>query len=144
MGSEFLGHGAGVDTLKDFGRIKFCDNAAILADQQRRRLALMGMGAGNEGIAAFDLVHEAMGEQEVQRTVDCNRCRPIALQGHALNNVVGANGCVTLRHAGENIAALAGKLAAAPFTGALSPGDQVRGAVAVVMVGIQKSHDVIV
>ena len=132
------------DALKNFRRIKFCNCAAGFANEQRRWLALMGMGTGHKSIAAFDLVDESVGEKEIEGAVNRDRCRAGAMLGHALNNIVGANGGVALCDRAQDFAALAGQFAAAPLAGALGPGDQVGGAVGVVMVGVEKCHTVII
>lgn len=132
------------DALKYFRRIEFRHGAAGLANQQCRGLALMGMGTGHKGIAAFDLVDEAVGEEEIKSAVNRDGCRAAAMLGHALDNVVGANGGVTLRDGAQNFTALAGQFAAAPLAGALGPGDQIGGAVGVVMVGVKEGHTVII
>ena len=102
------------------------------------------MGAGYKRIAAFNLVDETMSQQKIKGAVDRYGCRARPVLGHALDNVIGANGGVALRNRAQNLTALAGEFAAAPLAGSLGPGDQIGGAVGVVMVGIKKGHTVII
>ena len=104
----------------------------------------MGMGTGHEGIAAFDLVNKAMGEEEIQGPVNRDGRRARAMLGHALDNVIGADGGMALSHGAQDFTALAGQFAAAPLTSALGPGNQVGCAVGMVMVGIKEGHTVII
>ena len=104
----------------------------------------MGMGTGHKGIAAFDLVDEAMGEKKIQSPVNRDRRRARAMLGHALDYVVGADGGMALGHGTQDFAALAGQFAASPLAGALGPGNQVGGAMGMVMVGVKKGHIVII
>lgn len=103
----------------------------------------MGMGTGHKSIAAFNLVDEAVGEEEIKSAVNRDGCRAGAVLGHTFNNVIGANGGMALCDGVENFTALAGQFAAAPFAGALGPGDQVGGAMGVIVVGVQEGHPVI-
>ncbi len=104
----------------------------------------MGMGAGHEGVAAFDLVNKAVGEEKIQSAINRDRRRARAMLGHALDNVIGANGGMALGHGAQDFAALAGQFTAAPLAGALGPGNQVGGAMGMVMVGVKKGHTVII
>ena len=104
----------------------------------------MGMGTGDECIAAFDLVDKAVGEEKIQGAVDCDGRRARAMLGHALDNVIGTNGGVALGHGAQDFTALAGQFAAAPLAGALGPGTQVGGAMGMVMVGVKEGHIVII
>ena len=104
----------------------------------------MGMGTGHEGIAAFDLVDEAVGEEKIKATIDRDRGGPWAMLGHALDDVIGAHRCMALSHGTKDFAALAGQFAAAPLASALGPGNQVSGAMGMVMVGVKEGHVVII
>ena len=104
----------------------------------------MGMGTGHKGVAAFNLMDEAVGQEKIQGTVNRDGSRARAMFGHALDNIIGANGGVALGHGSENIAPLSGQFAAAPLAGALGPGDQIGRAMAVVMVWVKKGHIVII
>jgi hypothetical protein len=64
--------------------------------------------------------------------------------GHALDNVIGADGRVALGHGTQDFTALAGQFAPAPLASSLGPGDQVGGAMGMVMVGVKKGHIVII
>ena len=104
----------------------------------------MGMGTGNKCIATFNLVDETVGKQKIKGAVDRDGCRAGAMLGHALDDVIGANGGMTLRDGAQYFTALAGQFAATPLTGAFGPGNQIGSAVGVVMVGVKKCHTVII
>ena len=104
----------------------------------------MGMRTGYEGVAAFDLVNKAMGEKKIKGAVNRDRGGARAMFGHALDNVIGANGGVALGHRSQDIAPLAGQFAATPLAGALGPGDQIIRAMTMVVVGVKESHIVII
>jgi len=104
----------------------------------------MGMGTGDEGVPAFNLVNEAMGEEKIKGAVNRDGSRARPMFGHALDNVVGANGGVALGHGSQDIAPLAGQFAAAPLAGALGPGDQITRAMTMVVMGVKESHIVII
>ncbi len=104
----------------------------------------MGMGTCNKGIAAFNLVDKAVGEEKIQCPVNRDGRWPVPVHRHALDNIIGTHGRMALRHARQDIAALPGKLAAAPLAGALGPCNQIGRAMGVVMVGIKECHDVII
>ena len=137
--------GGGLQRFEDLRRIEFGHRGrTVLADQQRGRLAVMRVGAGDEGVAALDLVDEAMRLEEVQRPVDGDGCRPGALARHALDDVVGTHGRMALGHAVQHVAALAGEAGAAPLAGALRPGQEFGRAMGVVVVGRREAHPVII
>ena len=102
------------------------------------------MGTGDKGITAFDLVNKAVGQEKIQGAINRDGCRARAMLGHAFNNVIGPNGGVALGHGSQDITPLAGQFAAAPLAGALGPGNQVGGAMGMVMVGVKKGHAVII
>ncbi len=104
----------------------------------------MGMGTGHKGISAFNLMDQSVGQEKIKGAVNRDGRRARAMLGHALDNVIGANGGVALGHGAQNFAALAGQFAAAPLAGALGPGDQIGRAMGVVMVGVKKGHTVII
>ena len=81
-----------------------------------------------------------MGEEKIQAAIDCDWGGPWAILGHALYDVIGAYGGVALGHGTEDFTALAGQFAAAPFAGALGPGDEIGGAMGVVVVGVEEGH----
>ena len=62
--------------VEGFRHVELGDHAASLADEECRGLALMGMRAGDKGVAAFDLVDEAMGQEEIERAIDGDGRRP--------------------------------------------------------------------
>jgi hypothetical protein len=132
------------NALKNLRRINFCDCATGLADQQGCGLAFMGMGASHEGIAAFNLVNQAVGEEKIKGAVDRDGRWARAMFRHAFDNVIGSNGGMALGHGAKNFTALAGQLAAAPLACTLGPCDQIGGAMAVVMVGVKEGHIVII
>jgi hypothetical protein len=143
-GHEILRPGFFIHAFEYFRGIQFGDNATGFANQQGRRLSFMGMGTGDKSIAAFNLVHETVGEQKIQSAVNCDGGWARPLLCHAFDNVIGTNSSMASRHAGKNVAALARQLAAAPLTGPFSPRDQVGGAVGVVVVGVEECHIVII
>lgn len=141
---KFLCLGLCGDAFKNFRRIEFRDGTAGFANQKCSGLALMGVGASHECIAAFNLVDKAVGEEKVQGPVNRDGCGPRAMLSHALDNVIGADGGMALGHRCQNITPLAGQFAAAPRAGAFGPGDQVGGAMGMVVVGVKKGHTVII
>ena len=59
---------------------RFADRAAVFADQEHDRIAVGVMvHASDEGVAAFDAMHEAVVAQKIERTIDRDRRRPAAL-----------------------------------------------------------------
>jgi hypothetical protein len=89
-------------------------------------------------------VDETVGEQKIKGAVNRDRRWAGAALGHSLDNVIGANGGMALCNGVQNLTALAGQFAAAPLAGALGPGDQVRGAMGMVVMGVKKGHAVII
>lgn len=119
----------------------FGDIAAGLANQQGRRRAIVLLGAGHIGIAALDLVDKILALKEVQRPVNRDRCRPRPVGGHAFDDLVGAHGLMTLRHANQHVAALAGEACAAADADLLGMGDDVLRATVVIVLGAGETHD---
>src|SRR5207249_7585594 len=63
-----------IEALRHGGRGNFADGAAMIADQERHHRSLvMIMRAGEEGVAAFDPVHEAVLHQKIERAIDRDR-----------------------------------------------------------------------
>ena len=102
------------------------------------------MRTGDEGVAALDLVDQAVGQQKIKCPVDGNGCRPRPVGGHPFDDVIGAHRRMALGYAAEHVAPLAGQAAAAAGTGPFGPGDQVGGAMAVIVAGVEKHHNVTV
>ena len=50
----------------------------------------MTMHTGNEGITAFDAVHEGLLAKEIERPIDRDRRRPGATQGQTIDQLIGA------------------------------------------------------
>src|SRR5664279_2842780 len=68
---EAGGARGGSDGVGHRGTGGLAHGAAFLADQEHHRIAaFVILHAGDEGIAAFDAVHEPLLAQEVERTVD--------------------------------------------------------------------------
>ncbi len=126
--------------LEDVRRIQLQHQSAGLADEECRRLALMGMRTGNKGIAALDLVDEPMRQKEIERAIDSDRGRPRPVLRHALDDVIGADGGVAARHAIQDFAALPGQAGAAPLAGAFGPRQKIRRALGMIMMRFRKGH----
>src|SRR5260221_10624654 len=129
---------------EDVGRVELGYRTAGFADEKGRGLALVGVGTGNVGVPAFDLVDKSMGEQEIEPPVDGDRRGPRPMLGHPLDDVIGPHRRMAPRHAGENIAALARQLRAPPRTGPLGPRNQIGGAMGMVVVRLGEGHNVII
>ena len=125
---------------ENIGRVEFGDGPATLANEQGRRSSFMGSRTGDKGIAAFDLVDKAVGLQKIKGTINRDWGGANAAFGHALDHIISAGGRMALCHAGQHITALPGELAAPPGTGALGPGDQIGGAIGVVVMGRWEGH----
>src|SRR5690606_34926293 len=74
LGHEAERAGALVQRGDDLPVLQFDRRMATVADQERHRM-LRGtrMVAGDEGVDRFELVDEAVGEQEVERAIDRRR-----------------------------------------------------------------------
>ena len=48
------------------------------------------MRAGDEGVAAFDAMHQPLLAQEIERAIDGDRRRPRALLGQPVDQLIGA------------------------------------------------------
>jgi hypothetical protein len=67
-----LGRG-GLHKFVEIGVLDLVGTPAAPADQQDALMVVAEMRAGRVGVAAFDLVYEAVGEEEIQRAVDGRR-----------------------------------------------------------------------
>ena len=123
------------DLCENIGSIEFGNRAAVFANEKGRRSSFMGMRAGDESVAAFDLVDKTVGLQEIKGAINRDGGGANTVLGHSLDHIISARRRMALRHAGQHITALPGELAAPPGTGALSPGDQIGSAIGVVVVG---------
>src|SRR4029079_19505862 len=85
---EALGLGPFCQYRKTFRRIELGDRAAPLADEERRRRSFMRMRARNIGIAAFDLVHQPVSQQEVERAIDGDGGRPRPAARHPIDDLI--------------------------------------------------------
>ena len=140
---ETVPGGAPAQRRKSVGRVEFGDRAAIIAQQKRRRRALMGMGTGDIGIAALDLVDETMRHQEIERPIDGDRRRPRPVIGHPLDHLIGADRGMAPRHGGQHVAALLGQSCAAARAQFLGTRQEFIGAMGVIMFGRLERHYVI-
>ena len=127
---------------KAFRRIELRNRATAFADQQRCRHAIMRMRAGNIGIPALDLVHQAVGEEEIERPIDGDRRRPDSVARHPIDDFVSAGRRMALADAGKDVAALRRQPRPAPAAHSLGAGDKLIGTAAVIVVGIWKRHSV--
>ncbi len=101
-------------------------------------MAFVGMRAGDKRVAAFNLVHQPVSQKKIKSAIDRDGCRPCTPFRHAVNDVIGANSRMALRHAIQNVPALTSQFAAAPLARSFRLGNQVRGAMGVIMLGIGK------
>lgn len=62
------------------------------------------VGAGDEGVQAFDLVHEAVRDKEVQRSIGNGRLRSEPGIPQAVQNFVSPKGAVILQKHLERLA----------------------------------------
>jgi hypothetical protein len=62
--------GAAADGSVDARIVHLGCGAAIGADQELATVCLLRMGAADKGIQAFDPVHQAMGQEEIEGAVD--------------------------------------------------------------------------
>src|SRR5262249_31690747 len=106
------------------------------ANEEGCRLALMRMRTGDESVAALDLVHQPVGQEEVERPIDGDWRRARSAHSHALDDLIGAGRLVALRHAIEHIPALRGEPRAAALANALGALHEIGGAMIVVVTGI--------
>ena len=125
---------------KTLRRVQFGDRPAALADEERRRLPLMRMRAGDIGIAALDLVHEAVRQQKIKRPVDRDGSRARAMPGHPVDEFVGAGRRMALSDAGEHVAPLRRQPGSAPPAKTLGARDQIFRTMTMIMTGIGKRH----
>src|SRR5438094_3647377 len=121
---ETLRSGVSCQGGKVLRRIELRNRAAALADQKCCRHTVMCMGAGDIGIAAFDLVDEPMRQEEIERPVNGDRRRPGSVDGHPIDDLISACRRMALGNAGQYLAALRGQPRAAPAAHPLGPGDQ--------------------
>jgi hypothetical protein len=125
-------------------RVKLGNEAAAFAHQHGGGLAVMRVGAGDEGVAALDLVDEAMSLEEIQRAVDGDGGRAGPAAGHPLDDVIGAHRRMTLGHAVQHVAALAGQARAAPLAGALGARQEFGRTMGMIVLGGGEAHFVII
>jgi len=100
----------------------------------------MCMRAGDECVAAFDLVHQPMRQEEVERAIYGDRRRAWAVGGHALDDFIGTSSLVALRHTVEHVSALRRQLRPAALTDALGPPHQIGSAMIMIVTGIGEGH----
>jgi beta-alanine degradation protein BauB len=86
-------------------------------------------------------VHQPVRKQKIQGAIDRDGGWPRAPFRHAVNNVIGTDRRMALCHTGKNFTPLAGQFAAAFFASALRPGDQVGGAMGVIVLWAGESHE---
>ena len=77
--------------LGDGGACRLAHRAAFLADQEHHRIAAaVLLHAGDEGVAAFDAVHEPLLAQKIERAIDGDRRRPRAAHRQPVDQLIGA------------------------------------------------------
>src|SRR5262245_58220978 len=88
-----------------FGRRCFTDRAAALADQERDQLAGgVIVHAGDERVAAFDAMHEAVLAQEFERAIGGDRRRARPFECQPVNDLVGAERLVAREQRRQHVA----------------------------------------
>src|SRR5665213_2495392 len=81
----------GLDGVGDRGRGRLAHRAAFFADQKHHRIvAVVILHAGDERVAAFDAVGQALLAQEIERAVDRNRGRARAAHRQPVDQLIGA------------------------------------------------------
>jgi hypothetical protein len=88
---------------------RFTDRAALLTDQKNHQFVVaVIVCAGDECIAAFDAMNEAVVTQKIERTIDRDRCRPVvphrAMLRQILDDLVGAERLVARQQRFEHLA----------------------------------------
>lgn len=111
----------------EFCRFGLGRGAAVFAEQEHQRRFGAGRGvtmlinAGKKGVAALNAMGKAVGDQEIQGTVDRDRAGAARLPGNAIHDLVGRDRRVTLQHRLQDLPSLLGEaqpLVAAAFLGA--------------------------
>ncbi|CCE08624.1 hypothetical protein BRAS3843_2770106 [Bradyrhizobium sp. STM 3843] len=134
---EAGGRGGGFEAFRDRGRWNFADRAAALADQERdQRGRIVILRAGEIGVAALDPVYQAVGYQELERPIDGDRRRAGCALGEFLDDLIGAERPMRGQERLEHLAAKRGEFLAALRAHALGMIKRIRGAAAVIMVGV--------
>ena len=92
LGREAGGARGGLELVGDRGRRRLADLAALVAQQEHDKiLAAVMADTGDEGVSAFDPVHEPVVAKKIQRAIDRDRRRPrSAARSAALDDLVGA------------------------------------------------------
>src|SRR5690606_2127286 len=96
------------------GRRRLAGGAAFIAEQEERRLvAVVATITGDEGVARFDPVDEAVLDEEIQRPVDRDRRRAPAGPAEPVDDVIGGGRDVALEQSRQNLTPLVGESEAA-------------------------------
>ena len=126
----------------EFGRFGLGRGAAVLAEQEHKRRFRAGRGmamfvdAGEKGVAALDAMGEAIGDQEIQGTVDRDRAGAARLPGDAIHDLVGRDRRVTLQHRLQDLPSLLGEAQPLVAAALLGAGNGPAAADLMIVVGI--------
>lgn len=96
----------------------------------------MAARTGNKSVAAFDLVDKAMRFEKFQRPVDGDRRMNNTPAGHAVDDVIGADGAMVLCHTGQYVAALLGQTTALQLAHGFCPRQQLLPASLVIVISL--------
>src|SRR5262245_48257066 len=69
----------------------FTDRATLFADQKHDGIrTLMTVHTSDEGVSAFDAVHDSLLAQEIERAIDGDWRRPRASHSQTIDQLIGA------------------------------------------------------
>jgi hypothetical protein len=127
------------DRIGDRGRCGFADRTALFADQEYHRIAaVVIVHAGNEGVAAFDSMHQILLAQEIERSINRDRGRPRAAPRQTVDKFVGSERMMACQQRLEHAPAHRRQALFAGGADRLGVGDRVVRATPMVVIGLGK------
>src|SRR5690349_24567925 len=124
---EAEGAGLRLDQFGDARIADFLGAGAVVADQERYLVRLCRMVAGNIGVDGFELVDEALLEQEIERAIDGRRrCVAVAL-AQVIEQVIRLDRLARRGDQFQHFLAQRSQSQAALLAGLLDRGDETLG-----------------
>lgn len=137
LGNEARRTGGAFNGIGNRSRCRFADCPALLTDQEYDRIAaVVIMHAGNEGVAAFDSMHQILLAQEIERPINRDRGRPRTPSRQAVDEFVGSERMVACQQGLEHAPAHRRQALLAGGADRLGMGDRVVRAAPMVVIGL--------
>lgn len=120
-------------------RGNFADLPAAVADQKGDGgCIVVTMGAGDEGIPAFDAMNKTIVDEEIEHAIDGDRRGSGAVARQQLDDFIGAESTVLLQHCLQHVTALRGEFLAPGAAHRFGVVQRIRGAKTVIVVGMRE------